>query len=69
MTYYKIIKSNDLIYDVILLPYKNTNTWSFINLTKKHICSCKFSSQEEALEDLEDRKNKKMIIDYYVYTM
>ena len=32
--------------DVLLLPYKNKKYYFFINLTKGHICSCKFKTEE-----------------------
>ena len=43
--------------DVLLLPHKGTNKYSFVNLTKGHICSCEFDTIEEAVQDMESRKN------------
>ena len=48
----KIFYENGNINEVLILPFKDTNVYSYVNLTKKHICSCKFNSIEEALEDL-----------------
>jgi hypothetical protein len=59
----KVYKTTGTI-DVLLLPHKNTFTYSFINLTKGHICSCVFNSIDEALQDLENRKNNGLILDY-----
>lgn len=42
--------------EVLLLPHKNTDQYSFVNLTKGHICPCVFSSVADAMKDLEERK-------------
>ena len=42
--------------EVLLLPHKGTNKYSFVNLTKGHICPCVFNSVEDAIQDMEDRK-------------
>ena len=42
--------------EVLLLPHKGTNKYSFVNLTKGHICPCVFNSVEGAIQDMEDRK-------------
>lgn len=52
--------------DVLLLPHKGTNKYSFVNLTKGHICSCVFDSVEEAIKDMEVRK-KLGLLDSYEY--
>lgn len=41
------------IYDIRLLRNKLDGTWTFVNLTKGHICPCKFTTQKEALDDLQ----------------
>lgn len=46
-------------YDIVkvcLMKHK-TGGWSFINLTKKHICPCIFNSVGEAIEDLINQKD------------
>lgn len=58
-------KENETI-NVLLLKHKNTSFYSYINITKGHICQCVFSSIEEALEDIEDRKRKKLLVDYHI---
>lgn len=40
-------------YIVLLMQHKITREWSFVNLTKEHICPCKFKTYEEAIDDLE----------------
>lgn len=59
----KILRPKDTCI-VMLLPNKETGEWSFVNVTKGHICPCKFKSLEEALEDLENYKQKGKIISY-----
>lgn len=52
--------------EVIVAVMKNKvdNTYSFINLTKEHICPCKFESIDDALKDMDERvKNGE--INYY----
>ena len=39
---------------------------SFVNLTKEHICSCKFKTIEEAIQDMNDRLRKGLIESYVV---
>ena len=63
MLKFLVFKPNETI-EVLLLPYKNTNKYSFVNITKGHICSCVFNSIDEAIEDMEERK-KKGLIDRY----
>ena len=46
----------DGIFEVLLLRHKGTDCFSFVNMTKAHICPCVFKSESEALEDLERYK-------------
>ncbi|MDC4245707.1 hypothetical protein [Clostridium perfringens] len=61
---YVVIRNKDT---VIIDIFKNKidNTYSFINITKRHICPCKFNSVEEALQDLEKYKKQNKIKKYY----
>ena len=52
--------------DVLLLRHKGTDKWSYVNLTKGHICKCVFDSVEDALKDIEDRKTNGLLIDYEI---
>lgn len=52
--------------DVLLLRHKNTEKWSYVNLTKGHICSCIFDSIEDAIKDMDDRKEKGLLLSYEV---
>lgn len=68
MQIYKVIRPKDVIY-VSVLRNKNDGTYSFINLTKGHICPCRFLSVEEALLDLEEQKQKGKVISYKMYSI
>ena len=58
-----VVRPKDIA-TVLLLKHKNTNEYSFVNLTKGHICPCRFKSIDEAIKDLEERKNSGNIINY-----
>lgn len=52
--------------EVIMTIMKNKcdETYSFINLTKEHICPCKFSSVEEALLDMDKKIKDGTVLKY-----
>lgn len=52
MRTFAILYKNRKINIVAILPYKGTELYSYVNLTKGHICPCKFESVEAAIEDL-----------------
>lgn len=54
----------DYIAEILLIPHKLSGKYSFVNLTKGHICPCTFDTVEDALKDLEDRKKKNLLISY-----
>lgn len=54
---------------VSILKNKNDNTYSFINISKEHICSCRFKTINDALEDMEHRKREGLISDYFEILM
>lgn len=54
MRTFAILYKNKNISLVTILPNKGTELYSYVNLTKGHICPCKFNSIEEALEDLKN---------------
>ena len=66
MLYYKIVRQHDEVI-VSIFRNKNDNTYSFINLTKGHICPCRFLTINEALMDLEKYIKEGKIIKYYPY--
>lgn len=40
---------------VAIMQNKSDGTYSFVNLTKEHICSCRFISVEAALKDMDTK--------------
>lgn len=62
---FKIIRPDDVV-EVLLMKHKLENTWSFVNITKGHICPCKFNTVEEAIMDLETYIEKGKILKYYI---
>lgn len=43
--------------DVMVLSHKDGSGYSFVNLTKGHICPCVFKTVEDAIEDLINQEN------------
>lgn len=43
--------------DVLILPHKDGGGYSFVNLTKGHICPCKFATIQDAIADLNSKKD------------
>jgi len=56
----EVIRTDGIV-EVLLFRNKSDNTYSYINLTKGHICQCKFKTIEDAIEDL---KNYPKVISY-----
>lgn len=40
--------------EVTIMFDRNTEKYCFVNLTKGHVCKCRFNSYEEAIQDLEN---------------
>lgn len=51
MIFYKIHRPKDDII-VALIPHKEDKKYSFVNISKNHICPCKFNTIKEAEDDL-----------------
>ena len=51
--------------DVLLLRHKNTNKYSYVNLTKGHICECGFDTIGDALHDMNEKMNNGDVINYF----
>lgn len=45
---------------------KSDNTYSFVNLTLGHICTCRFKTEEEAIQDLQSKVESGEILGYEV---
>ena len=63
MRWFYIERPKDTV-NVLLMPHKNKDCFSFVNITKGHICNCVFSSEEEAIKDLDRYKELGKIINY-----
>ena len=57
MKFYSILYKDKKISIVTILPHKDTGKYSYVNITKGHICPCQFDSAEDALKDLENYDN------------
>lgn len=58
-----VCRKDDNVF-VSIFRNKIDNTYSFINLTKNHVCTCKFESVADALYDLDEqvwKKNGKVV--------
>ena len=49
---------------VTIMKNKNDNTYSYINLSKEHICPCRFNSIEDALSDMDNKIKSGEILRY-----
>lgn len=61
---YLVMREKDNVL-VSIMRNKLDGTYSFVNLTKGHICTCKFNSVEEAINDMQIKKENGEIIDYF----
>lgn len=50
---------------VTIMKNKSDNTYSYVNLTKEHICPCRFRNMEEALEDMDAKVKSGEILRYF----
>ena len=60
---YLVIREKDNVV-VSIMMNKLDHTYSFVNLTKGHICTCKFDSIEDAIKYMEEKKDNGEIIDF-----
>ena len=63
MIIYRVNRPNDSVM-VAIMPHKDKNKYSFVNLTKNHICPCEFNSVDGAIADMERLKKEGKIISY-----
>lgn len=64
MRIWLVSRKHDNVF-VTILKNKSDNTYSFVNITKEHICSCRFKSVAEALNDMDKQICEKKILKYY----
>mgnify|MGYP000638713102 CR=1 FL=1 len=50
---------------VSIMRNKSDNTYSFVNLTKNHICPCRFDSIEDAMKDMDEKILNGEIVGYF----
>lgn len=60
---YLVTREKDSVIVSIMLN-KSDHTYSFVNLTKGHICPCRFASIKDAIKDMEEKKDSGEIVDY-----
>lgn len=65
LNHFRVFKPSGTV-DVLLLKHKGKNEYSFVNLTKGHICPCRFQSPNEAILDLAERKKDGRIFNYLI---
>lgn len=51
---------------VSIMRNKSDNTYSFVNLTKGHICPCRFDSIEDAVKDMDEKILNGEIVEYFM---
>lgn len=49
---------------VYLMKNKSDNTYSYVNITKWHICPCKFQYIQEAIKDMDKLLEEGKIVRY-----
>lgn len=60
-----IVKRPEDTVVVNIFKDKLTDKWCFVNLTKGHVCTCRFSTKLAALRDLEEQRKQGKVIDWY----
>lgn len=60
---YLVTREKDSVIVSIMLN-KLDHTYSFVNLTKGHICTCRFATFEDAIKDMAEKKDSGEIVDY-----
>ncbi|MCM1215903.1 MAG: hypothetical protein NC548_15460 [Lachnospiraceae bacterium] len=63
MKRFLVIKPNESV-EVLIMKHKLSNKYSYINITKQHICPCQFDSIEDAIKDMDKKKLEGKIIEY-----
>lgn len=64
MNMYKVIREKGNVIVEIMFN-RSTGYYQFVNLTKGHICSCQFNTVDEAINDMQKKKDNGEIIDFY----
>jgi hypothetical protein len=62
-----VTKNDDTKCVCTIMQHKFTKKYSFVNITKGHICSCEFNTQEEAVKDLCNKCDNNEIAHFILY--
>ena len=54
MLKYRVYRTRDII-EVAIMPHKDGSGYSYVNLTKGHICPCVFPTIGAAIDDMKHR--------------
>lgn len=63
MTRYIVKRPKDTV-EVLILPNKDGSGYQYINLTKGHICPCKFKTETDALRDMDKKVSEDKVLYY-----
>lgn len=63
MTRYIVKRPKDTV-EVLILPNKDGSGYQYVNLTKGHICPCKFKTSFEAQFDMNKKMNEGTVLSY-----
>lgn len=63
MKIYHVIRNKGDVF-VSIMFNKSDKSYQFVNLTKGHICSCRFKTVEDAINDMQSKKDSGEIIDF-----
>lgn len=59
MVRFLVERTDGSVVEVAILPHKDGSGYSYINLSKGHICPCKFPSVEAAIMDMKENSKVK----------
>ena len=63
MKRYIVKRPKDTV-EVLILPNKDGSGYQYVNLTKGHICPCKFKTELEALRDMDKKVSEDKVLYY-----
>ena len=63
MKMFNVVRHTDTVV-VYIMRNKSDDTYSFVNITKGHICSCRFKTEEDAIKDMIRLKKEGAILDF-----
>lgn len=63
MIRYLVKRPKDTV-EVLILPNKDGSGFQYVNLTKGHICPCKFNSEFDAQFDMNRKMDEGTVISY-----